>query len=290
MRFVSRAILLAAQATAALFALPPYAVACDDRTPCRIANGKYLVRTPKGWDGATPLPTVFFFHGYRSSAREIMDDADLAREMSEAGALLVTPDGLNRSWSIPGRLAHGRDDIAFVRSAVADVERRFPVDKRRLLASGFSAGGFLVWTVACNAGDLFAAYAPVAGAFLDPIPGDCPSGPVSVRHIHGVKDDMVPMHGRWIAGGQVKQGDLETSIARLRALNGCPDAPTSIAQQGELTCRAWSASACSTGKEVVLCLHGDGHKVEAGWISDSLRWLSALPATARRSGAAAERR
>ena len=287
---VTRAVLLVVQAAIALLVSCPRAVACDDRTPCEVANGQYFVRAPEGWDGATALPTVVFFHGYRSSAREIMDDADLSREMSAAGALLVAPDGFDRSWSIPGRLAHGRDDIAFVRSVVADIERRYPVDKRRLLASGFSAGGFIVWAIACGAGDLFSAYAPVAGAFLDPIPGDCPSGPVSMRHIHGAADATVPMRGRWIAGGRVKQSDVEASVARLRALDGCPDPPTSVTRQGELACRAWSAYACSTGKEIVLCMHQDGHKVEAGWVADSLRWLSALPATARRSGVAAERR
>ena len=290
MGFVRRASGLASMTAALLLALCHSAASCDERTPCETAAGGYYVRPPEGWNGSSPLPAVVFFHGYQSSARDVMDDADLAREISGAGALLVAPDGLNKSWSIPGTLFHGRDELAFVRSVVKDVERRFPVDRSRLLASGFSAGGFIVWAIACNAGDLFAGYAPVAGAFLDPIPKDCSSGPVSVRHIHGTHDDVVPMQGRWIAGGKVKQSDVETSIARLRALDGCPDAPTSQAKQGDLSCRVWSATACASGKEIVLCLHDDGHKVEAGWIGDSLRWLTGLSATARRPGSAANKR
>lgn len=287
MRNISRNFPTARIAAVLLVLCHTAALACDERTPCETTYGRYFVRAPEGWNGAGPMPVVFFFHGYQSSARDVMDDADLARAVSGAGALLVAPDGLNKSWSIPGALSRGRDDIAFVRSVVQDVERRYPVDKSRLLASGFSAGGFIVWAIACNAGDLFAAYAPVAGAFLDPIPQNCLSGPVSIRHIHGTHDDMVPMTGRWIAGGRVRQSDVESSIARLRAVDGCPDAPTTITRQGELSCRNWSANACARSKEIVLCLHSDGHKFEAGWIADSLRWLSGLPAAARRASAAA---
>lgn len=290
MGFVSRWSVSTAWAATALLVLCHSAAACDERTPCETPTGRYHVRPPEGWNGSSPLPVVVFFHGYQSSARDVMDDADLAREISGAGALLVAPDGMNKAWSIPGTLFHGRDDIAFVRSVMKDVERRYPVDRSRLLASGFSAGGFIVWAVACNAGELFAGYAPVAGAFLDPIPRDCPSGPVSVRHIHGMHDDMVPMQGRWIAGGTVKQSDVETSIGRLRALDRCPDAPTSQSKQGDLSCRTWSANACASGKEIVLCLHDDGHKVEAGWVGNSLQWLSGLSATARRPGSAANKR
>lgn len=267
---------------AAVLAQAGAAVACDERAPCVVETGDYLVRPPAGWDGASALAVVVHFHGYRSSARDVMDDGELAREISAAGALLAAPGGLNGSWSIPGALSNGRDDLAFVRSVIADVQRRFPVDRSRLLASGFSAGGFMVWALACNAGGLFAAYASVAGAFLDPIPADCPSGPVSLRHIHGLGDTAVPMEGRKIAGGRVKQSDVEASVARLRAIDGCPEAPAVLLRDGELACRVWPAAACASGKEVQLCLHDGGHTADAGWIAGSLRWLGALPAAAKR--------
>lgn len=264
------------------WAISPPAHACGDRTPCELTDGQYFVRAPKGWDGRSPLPVVFYFHGYRSSAREAMDDAALAVAIGDAGALLVAPDGRNRSWTIPDALSTGRDDLAFVRAIMEDVAHRFPVDHTRSLATGFSAGGFLVWAIACRAGKTFAAYVSIAGAFLDPVPQNCPTGPVSLRHIHGARDATVPMAGRWIASGRVRQADIEASMARLRAVDGCPEAPNDIRAEDGLTCRTWSAARCSSGKELALCLHDGGHEFKPVWIVDALRRLSREPASARR--------
>ena len=38
--------------------------------------------------------------------------------------------------------------------------------------------------------------APVAGAYWEPLPETCPSGPMSLRHVHGLADPTVPMKGR----------------------------------------------------------------------------------------------
>ena len=250
--------------------------ACGPDTPCEVAHGRYFVRTPKGWDGRSTLPVAVYFHGYRNSASKAMADRALSDSLSNAGVLFVAPDGQGGSWTIAGRLSTGRDDIAFVRDVVADVEKRFPVDKAQLIATGFSAGGFMVWQIACQAGDLFAAYAPVAGAFLDPIPDACPTGPVSLRHVHGATDATVPMVGRPIAGGRVRQSDVRASVARLRAVDGCPAQPSRETHEDDLDCRTWAASDCTSGRELALCMHADGHKLEPAWIVQSFAWARKL--------------
>ena len=260
--------------------------ACGANTPCDTANGRYFVRTPAGWDGRTALPVAVFFHGYRNSAAETMADAALGDTLSKAGILLVAPDGLNGSWTIPGRLSTGRDDIAFAREVVADVAKRFPVDRARLIATGFSAGGFMVWQIACRAGDLFSAYAPISGAFLDPIPATCPTGPVSLRHVHGKADETVPMTGRWIAGGQVKQSDVNDSIARMRVVDQCAAQPTRIEREGELECRNWAPGDCRSGRALSFCLHAGGHTYDPAWIVGAFDWARALPAQGKAQSAA----
>lgn len=264
----------------ALLALP--AAACDAVAPCRVAHGEYYVRPPAKWDGRSPLPAAIFFHGYRSSARQAMDDAALGAALSEAGVMLVAPDGLRGSWSAAPALSTGRDDIAFTREVLADLRARFPLDPARSVATGFSAGGFMVWRLACEAGGLFAAYAPIAGAFLDPVPARCPTGPVSLRHVHGLADSVVPMTGRPIAGGRVRQSDVENSMARLRAVDACPQTPTRVAIEGDLTCRIWTSGDCASGRELELCLHAGGHRYEAGWIVDAMGWAARLPPPAPR--------
>ncbi|MCB1541757.1 MAG: prolyl oligopeptidase family serine peptidase [Rhodoblastus sp.] len=249
---------------------------CDASTPCEVASGRYYVRPPAGWDGARALPVAVYFHGYRSSAADAMADAALGEALSKAGVLLVAPDGLDGRWTIAGKLSAGRDDIAFVRDVLADLRRRYPIDERRLVATGFSAGGFMVWQIACAAGDLFAAYAPISGAFLDPIPENCPTGPASLRHVHGTADVVVPMSGRWIAGGRVRQSDVDASVARLREIDGCAERPKREERRGELVCRVWPAGACASGREIELCLHGGGHSFEPDWIVDAVNWAGRL--------------
>ncbi|MEJ1937214.1 PHB depolymerase family esterase, partial [Nostoc sp. NIES-2111] len=219
-----------------LLCLAPAAQACSDTTPCAVEGGEYLVRAPKGWDGQRPLPAVVFLHGYAASAEGIMQDEALGRLMSEAGVLLVAPQGLappdggERGWSLPVFSGRERDDVAFLGRVVDDVGRRYPLDRARLLGAGFSLGGSMLWYVACRAPGTFAAYAPVAGAFWVPEPGTC-AGAVSLRHVHGTADTTVPMTGRTIhtRTGPITQGDVLKSAAVLRATDGCRQDPTATA-------------------------------------------------------------
>lgn len=266
---------------------PPAALACDAATPCKVGQGFYLVRTPAGWDGRSPLPTAVFFHGYRGSAEEVMKDEGMGKALSDLGVMLVAPNGNDMSWSFPGAMKPGRDDFAFVGSVLDDVERRFPVDKTRLFATGFSVGGSMAWAIACRMGGRFAAYAPIAGAFWEPLPESCPGAPVSLRHVHGLADQTVPMKGRWVGQGRFKQGDVLESMAKLRRFDGCPAEPTRVEVSGTMECRTWSASACSSGRELVLCLHPGEHEIEASWVADGYRWLDDLARRGRPTPAGA---
>jgi polyhydroxybutyrate depolymerase len=241
-----------------------------------VANGYYLARAPSRWDGKTPLPTAVFFHGYHGSAEGVMSDEGLAKSMSDLGVLLVAPNGINTNWSFPGKIESGRNDFAFVSAVLDDVEKRWPIDHARLFATGFSVGGSMAWNVACQMKGRFAAYAPVAGAFWDPLPTECPGAPFSLRHVHGLADGTVPMKGRMLGGGRFRQGDVLESMHRLRGFDGCPEEPSSRETKGSMTCSTWSAKACSSGRELVLCLHPGEHEIEPNWVADGYRWVDAL--------------
>ncbi|WP_406854337.1 PHB depolymerase family esterase [Alsobacter sp. KACC 23698] len=284
MRLLICAVLLAGALT------PGAAGACDAQTPCQTATGEYLARTPPGWDGRSPMPVVVFFHGYAGSAQSVMEDRDLERAVGDLGALLVAPqgrveNGAARSWSFPSKTFEGRDDFAFVADAMRDVERRWPVDHGRVLASGFSVGGSMVWYLACLAPQPFTAFAPVAGAFWAPEPETCPGGPVSLRHVHGTADQTVPMSGRSLRGGDRRQGDVLKGVAAWRRIDGCAAEPDRTTTEGRLACRTWSADRCASGRELNLCLHSGEHEIEAGWIVDAFHWMEGLPARAKGSAA-----
>jgi polyhydroxybutyrate depolymerase len=236
--------------------------ACGADLPCLVQGGAYLARPPVDWDGRSALPAVVFFHGWMHSASDVMRDERMARVMSDLGNLLVAPDGAGHSWSFPGSPSHYRDEFAFVRAVLDDVEARFPIDKRRLWASGFSQGGSMVWYAACFLGDRFAAFVPVAGDFWEPLPPNCPAGPASIRHIHGLVDETFPTRGRDVAEHS-HQGDLWQGWALWLRTDGCIAPPDRVDTVRGMNCQIWAAQSCSSRHELALCLHDGGHVFNA---------------------------
>jgi polyhydroxybutyrate depolymerase len=236
-----------------------------------LANGTYRVATPPGWDGRTKLPLMLYLHGYNESSAEVMGDTALVDAVTGSGVLLVVPDGLGRTWSHVGSPSHARDDLAFLHEVVDDARARFPVDGARIVAAGFSQGGSMVWDLACHASQGFAGFLPVSGDFWLPYPASCETGPVNLRHIHGMNDQTVPMGGRPLRGGRFTQGDIGKSMAILQQTDRCGTEADRIEQQGDLKCWIWSS--CASGKRLELCLHGDGHMMNPQWLRDGVAWV-----------------
>ncbi len=259
--------------------LPAPASACPGLDPCRVEGGEYLALPPPGWDGASRLPATIFFHGYRASAGLVAGDPAFTAAFAREGVLLVLPDGIGGGWAHTGSPSRARDEVAFMDAVRRDLLARFPVDPGQLLVTGFSQGGSMVWELACHRGSAFAvAFAPVAGAFWEPLPDACPGGPVDFRHVHGTADGTVPLAGRALRG-QFRQGDVFRGMAVLRAANGC-SAPARVEEAGGLRCEVWDACAAG-GRELRLCLHGSGHILPEGWTVAIHSWARGLPSYGR---------
>lgn len=100
--------------------------------------------------------------------------------------------GLNCNWC--GCV----DDEAFVRAVVAHVAATACVDLNRVYLTGMSQGGMMTSWLYSRAGDLFAAFAPLAGTnprdfYANPPTSDTDA---SVLFVHGTSDNVVPHDGR----------------------------------------------------------------------------------------------
>lgn len=236
---------------------------------CEVDGGRYLAIVPESHDG-TALPTFVHFHGYGGSAVELYQKSSFTEPMRETGALAIYPDGVNGTWAHVGSPSSARDELAFFDAVLADVIARFPVDRERLIVSGFSQGGSMAWDVACYRGaSIGATYVPVSGAFWEPLPADCPGGPLRLRHEHGTADTIVPMQGRPI--GSSRQGDVRQGIGIVREVSGCTGEPRIVEEDGR-RCEVWDA--CTDGGEVQLCLHDGGHRVTEGWHARALSFAT----------------
>ena len=282
---------LAAFAVLALSALAaagasPAAIESVDFCPaeggCRVEGGHYRIVLPQKAAGPRS-GAIMFFHGWQGSAEEAISDAGLLGLAQRLGVALIAPDGMGKTWSYPGSPGHHRDEFVFVGRVLDDVAQRFPVDPGRIMASGISQGGSIVWYMACQMPTRFAGFAPIAGAFWEPLPQDCAGPRPKLIHVHGTSDMTVPLAGRALRSGY-RQGDVFRSLAIL-APNGCTAPLAAQAQEAVsppgLACRL--ATGCGGSARLELCLHSGGHIADPVWIERAWSLLmapEAVPATA----------
>lgn len=246
--------------------------------PCNVPLGQYNVVAPAWHEGDGPRPVVVHFHGAGSSGTDVVRDAALVDPIVSRGYVVIAPTGLSRpgrsggSWSFGNRPSR-RDELDFVRQVLDDAVPRFHLDRERVLLTGFSLGGSLVWYLACQAPDEFAAYAPVAGGFWVPQPSSC-AGPVKLLHTHGWRDQTVPLEGRPLRPG-LAQSDIFAGLALWRSVDGCVgERPDTFDTDGTFWRRTWND--CRLGTTLELALHQGGHEVPEGWPTLALDWFESV--------------
>lgn len=270
------AILLSAIGVA-LSTLAGAAKACGVDSDCVIEVADQGARTYRVYlpdDAPSPAGAIFYAHGYRGSAAGAMRNGALLDMADRLGVALVAlnADGTD-DWVLPGAPKdpgyRGRRELDYVAAVVADVEDRFGIGREDRMLGGFSAGGMLTWNVICHASDLFPAYAPVAGVYWEPVPESCAEPVVSVIHVHGLSDEIVPIEGRPI--GRARQADVRRAIA-LYATFGGFGAP----EPAEWTGLSCARQSTETGAVLELCLHGGGHSFRPRYLSNAWRRFTAL--------------
>jgi polyhydroxybutyrate depolymerase len=213
-----------------------------------------LIHVPSGYDNTRPVPLVLNFHGATSSAqqqRSLFSQMDSTADAK--GFIVVYPQGVGASWNAGACCGDAAsldvDDVGFARALVEYMAARACIDEKRVYATGFSNGGRLSYRLGCEAADVFAAIAPVAGTKSFPdlsnSPGCQPARPLSLIDFMGSADSRIAAQP-----GQV---------AEWVAINGCSDAePTEVYRQAEHYCAAYTQ--CEAGTSVTFCVvDGGGH-------------------------------
>lgn len=258
-------------ALAALIVLPlalPFfaapARACGPDTDCEIAGGRhYRIRMPQGHDGKTPVGAIVYAHGYKGNATGVMNNESLGKAISDLGLALIAVKSAGPDWFIPNApRQHPPEEwveLAYFDAVIDDVAKRFPIDTSNLMMTGFSAGGMMTWTLACERAEKFIGFAPISGTFWAPHPPSCPSAPANLIHYHGTADQVVPLQGRPI--GPARQGNVFDVMETYRKNGGYGGGET-LAFPG-LDCQRKTNSA---GKILELCLHDGGHGFKSEYI------------------------
>lgn len=214
-------------------------------TPADGRTRTYLVFRPSGYNPAVPHPLILSFHGGGGSAAIQMSQSQILPLAERETILVAYPDGTGAVQTWNGGACCGYassntvDDVGFVRALVARLKTDYAVDPARIYSTGMSNGGILSHRLACEATDLFAAIAPVAGGLN--LGGDfsaCrPSRQIPVLHFHGTTDDNYPYLGgvgNGLAG--VSFYPIPDTMDDWLRLNGIPGNARVIYQKGIETC------------------------------------------------------
>lgn len=263
---IAMAIGIRAATVAAVMASATFmnAHACGPQSDCVVGERTYRIALP---DGEGPFGAVVYMHGYRGTADGAMNNKGLRDMARNLGVALIAAKSGGEDWLIRNAPRKGFADdsreLGYFDAVLEDAAARFPLDRDRLLATGFSAGGMMTWTLACHRSEAFRAFAPIAGTFWAPIPDTCPGGPVNLVHINGTADTIVPIEGRPIA--DTHQGNARSAVAMFaREENYAPLAPAAAGADLGLEC---AAAAGPLDTELAFCTHGGGHILRPEWIA-----------------------
>ena len=209
-----------------------------------------LVHVPASANLDEPTPLVFNFHGYLNTAELQQTFSGMTPKSDEAGFIVVYPNGTETSWNAGvccGNAAVKKiDDVGFVRALAAELQAQLCIDPRRIYATGMSNGGFMTHRLACEAADLFAAFAPVSA--VNGMTDCTPSRPVPLLLFNGTADLLVLYNGGGNGGTFIS---APQTFADWAGRDGCVGAAVPGKTSGKSSCKTHDL--CDADVSVTLC-------------------------------------
>ncbi|MEM9332723.1 MAG: prolyl oligopeptidase family serine peptidase [Pseudomonadota bacterium] len=237
--------------------------ACGPTSDCRIGDRHYRIKMPENHNGTDVIGAIVYAHGYRGNAAGMMRNKSMAEMANKLGVALISTKSASDDWLIPGvpenPASNGKVELEYFDAVVADATARFPIDKNKLMATGFSAGGMMTWNLICHRSELFAGFAPMAGTFWEPEPATCDTPPANVVHIHGTSDRIVPLLGRPIQ--QTHQGQIPQVMDMYKKYGGYKKSGDT--EFSDLVCED---AKNAEGKILNFCLHPGGHSFKSEYV------------------------
>jgi polyhydroxybutyrate depolymerase len=236
-------------------------------------NRSYLLHVPASTAGKESLPLVIVLHGGTGNGESAVRMSGFNAVADRYGVIAAYPNGTGRAgdnllltWNGGSCCAYAEtaevDDVGFLRAVVEDIRAHYAIDRNRVFATGLSNGAIMSQRLACEAADVFAAIAPVAGTLN--FSGCHPGQPVSVIEFHGTDDQHIPYDGGYGPKSlvHVNFASVAATLAFWSAADGCASQPESSVQ-GSVRHDVWTH--CAQGAAVELyTIEGGGHAWPGG--------------------------
>jgi poly(3-hydroxybutyrate) depolymerase len=203
---------------------------------------EFLVGLPTGYSPNQQRKLIFVWHPQGGTHRGTVSGGYHGVRSRIPEAIYVAAQGLGSGGSTGWPNTNG-GDIAFTRAMLSWLQTNYCIDTTRIFSFGFSYGGIMSDTIACQMPDVFRAIAPIAGMLFSGTQS-CKKLPIAALFIHGSADTINPI------SGNVTVRDY------LLGTNNC-GMTTRPAEPSP--CVAYDG--CDAGKPVIWCEHTGGHAI-----------------------------
>lgn len=224
----------------------------------------YRLHVPTDYDGKTPLPVVFMFHGYgirrgqgdtEKGARGMEEVSGLSKLADREKFIAVYPDGnpqSSYSWNNGQWFFSGRDDKALTSGIMDTLQEKLNVDKSRMYIIGYSQGGSFSHRVANELSERVAAVVENGGWMTGK--EKLPAKPFPIMSIQSKTDGTVPMDGNpWYSITMKPEVYTQDFYKRAHSIEGAPEVAKRIGNDGtEVEELVWKASSGAEVKTILL--------------------------------------
>lgn len=168
----------------------------------------YALYIPSGKAPKGGWPLILFLHGSGERGR----DGKKQAEVGIGPAIQENPE----NWpavvlmpQCPAKAQWAGEPLAQAYGLLAEIEKTYQTNPRRVYLTGLSMGGYGSWNLAALYPKRFAAIAPICGTG-DPFAVWFKLGKVPIWNFHGTADDIVPVSfSRVLADALYKAGNTQ---------------------------------------------------------------------------------
>lgn len=221
----------------------------------------YYLYTPEGLDDDAPL--VFVLHGYWGTNMEMSSFSGMNEIADAEGFAVCYPQGLPdyegvNHWNANLIGISNVNDVLFLTELAEFLQVEHGFSSDCTYSCGYSNGGYMSYTLACEAPDVFRGIGSVGGTMSGYDFENCTPTLVPVVHLHGTDDNVVSYYSTNANPNNPWNGadGVEAVVLSWANANNCSQ--TSITALPDLD--------PADGSNVVLVKHTDGDFGYQAWV------------------------
>lgn len=166
---------------------------------------EFILNIPANYDANISSPLLINMHGFGDCAANYTETIggfyDFDALANQENIIVAYPQGAYRPdkddhyWEPGDNGAEDilKNDVYFIEQLVENIASEYNVDRDRVYAAGYSNGGMMAYSLACNNTDLFAGIGIMSGVMLEE---ECELDyAIPIIVFHGIGDEVLPYEG-----------------------------------------------------------------------------------------------